>query len=408
MKKQGLNVAAILLSSFAAWIYCIAVVVLGLIYQAYPGQESVAILISTLPTIMMMVAAFASSIILRVCNRKLVVVVSMAVSIVAGLLILLVDMPLTGVVICSTLLGIPGGTIASANPTVLAIVAPPALKDKVLGWHNALMMLGMAIFTLLGGVFAKTGRFQDGYKTVLLLLPILILVVLFYPNVDKERKTAAASHLDEASQEAAEGQPVSGKFPKVAVGMLLLYLFGAIFWNAWFMNYSDYIVNEAHLGTTAMAGVIGSLCSIAGTVSGFVVAFWIKATKKFSMSLAFILCGATMLLPQLTQSAIGCYAGGILCQFFNLIVVSGLTTYLGLATTGKNATTAMSLLAGIEGSGVFLCGYVVPVVGNLFGGGAGVNIMVSGVILMAIGVIAYFIIKPTHEMVYGSSGEAKA
>ena len=59
-----------------------------------------------------------------------------------------------------------------------------------------------------------------------------------------------------------------------------------------------------------------------------------------------------MLLPQLTQSAAGCYAGGILCQFFNLIVVSGLTTYLGLATTGKNATTAMSLLAGIEGSGV--------------------------------------------------------
>ena len=86
------------------------------------------------------------------------------------------------------------------------------------------------------------------------------------------------------------------------------------------MNYSDYIVNEAQLGTTAMAGVIGSLCSIAGTISGFVVAFWIKATRKFSMSLAFILCGVSMLLPQLTQSAIGCYAGGILCQFFNLIV----------------------------------------------------------------------------------------
>jgi len=91
----------------------------------------------------------------------------------------------------------------------------------------------------------------------------------------------------------------------------------------------------------------------------------------------------------------------ILCQFFNLIVVSGLTTYLGLATTGKNATTAMSLLAGIEGSGVFLCGYIVPVVGNLFGGGAGMNIMVSGIILMVIGVAAYFVIKPTHEMVYG-------
>ena len=401
MKSRGLGVAVTLISSFTAWIYCIAVVVLGLIYQAYPGQEHVAILISTLPTIMMMIAAFASTVILRVFNRKLVVIVSLAIAIVAGLLILLVDMPLMGVVVCSTLMGIPGGTIASANPTVLAIVAPPALKDKVLGWHNALMMLGMSIFTLLGGVFAETGRFQDGYKTVLLLVPVLILAVLFYPNVDKNKNLAAAAEMEEANQQTQGKEASGGKFPKVAVGMLLLYLVGAVFWNAWFMNYSDYIVNEAQLGTTAMAGVIGSLCSIAGTISGFVVAFWIKATRKFSMSLAFILCGVSMLLPQLTQSAIGCYAGGILCQFFNLIVVSGLTTYLGLATTGKNATTAMSLLAGIEGSGVFLCGYIVPVVGNLFGGGAGMNIMISGIVLVVIGVAAYFVIKPTHELVYG-------
>lgn len=76
MKSRGLGVAVTLISSFTAWIYCIAVVVLGLIYQAYPGQEHVAILISTLPTIMMMIAAFASTVILRVFNRKLVVIVS--------------------------------------------------------------------------------------------------------------------------------------------------------------------------------------------------------------------------------------------------------------------------------------------------------------------------------------------
>ena len=252
IKHRGLGVAVVLLSSFAAWIYCIATVVLGLIYQAYPGQENVAnvaILISTLPTIVMMLAAFASSVILRVCNRKLVVVVSMAISIVAGALILLVEMPLIGVIICSSLLGIPGGTIASANPTVLAIVAPLNLRDKVLGWHNSLMMLGMATFQLLGGIFGETGRFQDGYKTVLILIPILVLVILFYPNVDKDRSLAQAAG---GAQETETVPARDGKFPMVAVGMLLLYLFGAIFWNAWFMNYSDYIVNEAQLGTTAM------------------------------------------------------------------------------------------------------------------------------------------------------------
>ena len=363
-KKSFFQIAVILMASFAAWIYCIAVVVLGLIYQAYPGQEHIAVLISTLPTLVMMLSAFASSVLLRFCNRKYVVIISMLISIGAGLLILFLELPLAGVILCSALLGVPGGTIASANPTVLAEIAPPRLRDKVLGWHNS----------------------------------ILILVLLFYPNVDREPTKDVLNADISAAVPTAEPE----RFPKVAVGLLLVYGIGSIFWNAWYMNYSDYIVNEAQLGTSAMAGMIGSLCSVAGTVSGLVVAFWIRATKKFSISLAFILGGAAMLLPQLTQSAIGCYAGGILCQFFNLIIGSGLTTYLGLVTTGKNAATALSLLAGFEGSGVFLCGYIVPLVGNLFGGGAGTNILVSGIIMMGIGILAYFVIKPAHEAAYGN------
>lgn len=29
------------------------------------------------------------------------------------------------------------------------------------------------------------------------------------------------------------------------------------------------------------------------------------------------------------------------------------------------------------------------------------NIMISGIVLVVIGVAAYFVIKPTHELVYG-------
>ena len=92
-KKSFFQIAVILMASFASWIYCIAVVVLGLIYQAYPGQEHIAVLISTLPTLVMMLSAFASSVLLRFCNRKYVVIISMLISIGAGLLILFLDMP---------------------------------------------------------------------------------------------------------------------------------------------------------------------------------------------------------------------------------------------------------------------------------------------------------------------------
>lgn len=400
--KLKLQIITILVTSFSSWIYCIAVVVLALIYQAFPGQEQTAVLISTLPMVVMMIAAFASSIMLQVFNKKTIVILSIVVAIISGLLILLVDMPLIGVLICSALLGIPGGIIPAANPTVLTLISPPDILDRVLGWYNAFKMLGMAVFTLLGGIFANTGRFQDGYKTVLLLIPVLLLTILFYPDVDKaeikgKTKEESKIHIRQAEEE-------NEKLPVIAIGLLLIYLVGAVFWNAWYLNYSDYIVNEAQIGTTALAGVIGSLCSVAGTVAGFLSDIWIKITKRYSITLAFIFCGLFMIVPPLTHSVAGCYVGGIINMFFNLIIVSGLTVYVGRTTHGKATTTAMSLMSGIEASGVFLCSYIVPAIGRRIGGGAGTNMILSGTVLIIIGIGAYFIIKSAHKIAYKEKG----
>lgn len=119
------------------------------------------------------------------------------------------------------------------------------------------------------------------------------------------------------------------------------------------------------------------------------------------MPVAFIVCGLTMLLPPITQSAVGCYIGGFVCQLFNLFIVSGLTTYAGLGTEGTRfSTLTLSLITVGEGAGVFLCGYILPVLGNLFGGGAGANLIVGSVAVIIIGVVSIFLMRPAHKIVY--------
>ena len=44
---------------------------------------------------------------------------------------------------------------------------------------------------------------------------------------------------------------------------------GCIFWNAWYMNYSDYVINVAQIGDASVAGLIGTFSSIGGTIAGF-------------------------------------------------------------------------------------------------------------------------------------------
>lgn len=397
---KPINLVAVLLVSFVAWVYCVAPAVLGLIYQAYPGQDSISVLIATLPTVVTMIVAFLSTVIFRFVPRKWMAITSMVIALICGAVILIFPLPLMGVIICSALLGIPAGIIPAACATTVTIIAPPALKDKVVGWHNALMMLGMTVFTLLAGLFGDTGNFRDGYKSIFFLIPIIILAILFYPNVDRDLSGMAQAAME---QTAAANTANTGKekIPWYCIAFVLTYLIGCIFWNAWFLNYSDYVINEAQIGGAAVSGMIGSLSSLGGTLAGFFVAWWIKDTKVFSMPLAFVLCGVTMLLPGMTHSTLGCYVGGFLCQMFNLFIVSGLSTYAALATDGKKyATTILALISVAEGAGVFLCGYLVPPLGNLLGGGAGANLTAASVVMILLGVACFFVMKPAHKAVY--------
>lgn len=156
--KKYLSIAVVLLASFATYIYSFTTIVLGDIYTSYPGQDSITVLIATLPAVVMMISAFASTVLLAKLNRKMLVIVSMLIALVGGLVVAYVELPVTAVVVVSALMGIPGGIVAAANASLLPVIAPDKLKDKVLGWHQAALMLGQTIFALVCGFLAQGGN----------------------------------------------------------------------------------------------------------------------------------------------------------------------------------------------------------------------------------------------------------
>lgn len=72
--KKYLSIAVVLLASFATYIYSFTTIVLGDIYTSYPGQDSITVLIATLPAVVMMISAFASTVLLAKLNRKMLVI----------------------------------------------------------------------------------------------------------------------------------------------------------------------------------------------------------------------------------------------------------------------------------------------------------------------------------------------
>ena len=167
--KKAMSLIVVLLASFTVYIYSFTTIVLGDIYTAFPGQDSVTVLIASLPAVVMMISAFASAFLLAKFNRKLLVIISMVIAVAAGLVVAYVEIPVAGIVACSALMGIPAGVVAAANASVLPSIAPDSLKDKVMGFHQAALMLGQTLFALICGFFARGGNWAGGFKTVYVL-----------------------------------------------------------------------------------------------------------------------------------------------------------------------------------------------------------------------------------------------
>mgnify|MGYP000766115531 FL=1 len=60
----------------------------------------------------------------------------------------------------------------------------------------------------------------------------------------------------------------------------------------------------------------------------------------------------------------------------------------------------MSFLQAFEGSGVFLCGYVVPFIASAFGESARHNMMVGAVATMLIGLATYTFMRKAHKQIF--------
>ena len=394
--KKAMSLIVVLLASFTVYIYSFTTIVLGDIYTAFPGQDSVTVLIASLPAVVMMISAFASAFLLAKFNRKILVIISMTIAVAAGLVVAYVELPVAGIVACSALMGVPAGVVAAANASVLPLIAPDSLKDKVMGFHQAALMLGQTLFALVCGFFARGGNWAGGFKTVYVIIPVIILVILFYPNIPVETEA-------EPKEETELKNEKVGRMPTYAILLLVTYLVGCIFWNGWYLNNSDFIINEARLGDTTLVGGVNSLCTAVSMIGCVAVSFWMKAFKGWSLPLALTLGGVCTFLPTVIPTIPCCYIAAIGCQLGIMIAISALQTYLGLGLKGKNLTTAMSFLQAFEGSGVFLCGYVVPFIAGAFGESARHNMMVGAVATVIIGLATYTFMRKGHKQVFAEA-----
>lgn len=391
----------IFLSEIASIFYCIIFTPLGYILKDFPGQEKTVYLMVTLPGIAAMLGGFVSAGLLHKIGNKLLVVISLSMTVAGGLIIRFVGVrSLYLCIIGSALTGFASGSIPSANFAALARLAPDRLRDRVCGWASVFSSLGFIVCNTIAGYSAARGDWARSYNAVFVLIPVLIAAVLWYPS----KKKMGNDILTSANRRGDGGAPrvVEDDMPGCIIGLIVIKFFAGMFYMALGLNASNYIINELGAGTSALVGNVTTVNKILGLLVTMFLFLWLRAFKGASTLASGIVMGVCTLVVAFVPNTLGFIIGYSLLNIGVNSFHSGQGTVVAMAPKGKYAGIASGLFISATYCGEALCAYVAPFAGKLLFHSElpSAAIRAGGIFCILFGIISYPFFKKAYETAF--------
>lgn len=345
MRKAELikKMIPIYLASCLAWIHNIVYTPLGYMYNTWPNQDALIMLIAVLPGIVAMAAGVLAGKLIDLMGRKNLVVLSMAAMLVGGIgMFFLGRTSIWAAIVLSGLSGFAAGSIPAANFAALTEIAPENLRDKVVGWSDAVCSLGLVFGIFTCGLLASDGVWTRGYGVYFAVIPVLVLVLLFYPKDTKG--VAPANEVQSAAVDAADTVAVKSVLPGCIIALLVVKVFAGFFYASFGVFSSDYIINELQMGSSVLVGTVNTVTQVVNVAASAAVFLWIRCFKGFSSAVAQIMIGICLVVLVM----VGATTSGILiCAAVMFVGImsshSSFSTIMATAPKGKAVGTVSGL-----------------------------------------------------------------
>jgi Na+/melibiose symporter-like transporter len=412
MENKGfwIKLIPILLSSLTAWFYVITYTPLAYMYNDFPGQENLVVLIVVLPGVIAMIGGFAVGGLVHVISKKTLVIGSIILSIVGGLVVRYTgEYSLTLAILGSSLTGFAAGSIPAVNYAILAEITPEKMRNKVCGWSDAMCTVGILVSSFLAGFLAADGNWTRAFEVYYILVPVLVLVFIFYPN----DKSLASETLEKAKATLdVENATINteNSFPKIIIGLVVFKFLSALFYMAMALNVSPYIINELKIGSSALVGTATTFATIMTIIGSSLVFVWMKIFKGASTLVAALIIGVFSLFVVMFPTVPGIIISWMLLSFGMNSHHSSYGSVLTMAPKGRAVGLATGLFFGATFVGEALCAYVTPWMANLIFGSSlpSTNIKTGGILMIVFAFISYPFFKKTYKLAFPKASESKA
>lgn len=352
--RTALFCIALFLSSFMVMWQMYLVVIVNDLYVAFPSDAGIITGILSWPALVTAVSSLLAGALLSKVSTKAELVAS-------GILMLSALGPVFSssiyvLLACCILMATAAGFANTAGMTIIGEVFHEEEKrDRVIGWYNATMSLISCGITLVGGMLAVNG-WQAGFNVYWFVVPMLVLCILFLPDIRPEDRTACESC--RAEEAGADDEEEGRRDGKAGFGsrFWIFYISAFAFFVAYcpFFSFISVYVSENALGGTDFAGLATSLTTVGSCIAGIAFGFAFDRMHR-GLNVAcyvtpILVYLAMYLFPSRAMTVVGCLVYGI-CYGG---VFSFIYAYPGFCLRSDKSGMAMGFMTVNYSVGVFL------------------------------------------------------
>lgn len=392
-KAQKKAMAILMMISLVMGLHSMTTSLVGYIMTSYPDipQTTVTSLI-TIPGLIGVVASFVFGTLAIKISRKFLLAVSATFSTLYFLLFTFVGDkgPFSLLIVAACLVGVSQGTAIPMINSMINEHLGNELSAKYVAWSTALYNVGITVISIVGGNIAAINggaNWYNAYYLGFIIIPVLVVFLFLMP------KSQLAGQQQTAQTEAAAEEPqTSGFIPVKVFAMLgcgILMLIGS---GAFVLNYSNYIINEYAIGTSAEAGFAYSIFTVAGVIGGFAYGFTSKALKKWMVPVCYLggsigIVAFMMINTNLAGAYICAFCLGFFINTANPYIIGQIMGH----TPKKYISLSMGIFTGGMNIGMYLCPTLNNALGSMFGGGMKNSILAGLCFAAAAAVISVFL-----------------
>lgn len=311
-----------------------------------------------------MVAAFAVMPLMRVIDKKTLLLIETAIFGICAICAPLVPDAMF-VTVMRTLSGFGFGGMLAVSAALIQQVYRDnkATRDRLIGMYNSMLGFAGIINSAVGGVLAVIS-WDAIFKYYWIAVPIFLLILFFVPRTPTDRADEKAEKAEKSVAVGADaaatkgGVGWGGKLPRIIL-VTLAYMFVNIIFVAVASGEVSVYVLELGLGAEAEAGILLTLANVASFLAGLVFPWMFHRTGRF---LPVVLYGAIVVglaLYCMPSSLALLIAGIMLCTFAYAGALSYYMVYASESVPADKASSAISLVTVGMCFGAFISPYVV-------------------------------------------------